>query len=245
MIDNLYRRFGRQYLTFYILLMGCMWQGGALYSQFNVKIGYTLARANAGTNNQLLADLNANRSVLYEDYDAAPDLKMMFGIALGARYKFGISSIELNWEGLGRDIRSVGFDKPTATAAPMATAEEIKYSLNMLMITYETSFGIYGIGSSLGRNVVNIKQQATGTTDKVSLFNNSDTRSSYFARFHFALNFKGNGSVAFAIKPFVQIPLSDIELSSVATKLGLEEKTYAEGFPLFGIGFAFYNGRQK
>lgn len=227
-----------------LLFLGCLFLSVSGYSQFNVKIGYTLARANAGVNNQLLADFNANRATLFDEYIAAPDLKMMFGISLGTRYKFSAGSLELNWEGLIRDIRAVGFNKQPVPLSPEATAEEIKYSLNMLMLTYETNFGICAIGSSLGRNVVNIKQTTNGNSDKFPLFRPGDTRSSYFARFHLAFNIKGNKSVAFSIKPFIQIALTDIELGSVANNLRIEEKSYKEGFPLWGVSFAFYNGLQ-
>jgi len=212
----------------------------ATHAQFNVKVGYTLGFVSPEVNNAMLQSYNENLSTFYDDFQPASDIKLIYGVSLGARMKFGIGSLELNWENLGRTITSVGFINPLPPTPPTSTTEEFRYSLNMLMLTYETSYRSIGVGSSIGRNLINIKR---GTSEKVSLFKDAD-RSQYFVRFHVAFNFSGNSTVAFAIKPFIQIPLSEIDLQPVADKINATNVGNNEKFPMFGLAFAFYNGRQ-
>ncbi len=214
------------------------------FGQFNLKVGYSLGFMSPDVNNSLLQSFNDNLSVnpKYDGFLPAADLKFLYGVSLGVRYKFGIGSLELNWENLGRTISSTGFISPTPPQPEISETEEFRYSLNMLMLTYETSYKSIGVGSSIGRNSVSIKR-GTGNS-RSSLFNPTDDRSQYFARFHLAFNFYGSSTVAFAIKPFIQVPLSDINLQPFATKVGATNDRFDESFPMFGLSFAFYNGRQ-
>ena len=211
------------------------------FGQFNLKVGYSLGFVSPEVNNAIIADYNATLSTFYDDFQPAADIKLIYGISLGARYKLGIGSLELNWENLGRTIKSIGFINPVPPSPASSATEEYRYSFNMLMITYESSFKSIGVGSSIGRNQINIQRD---TGDKVSLFKNDDDRNQFFTRFHLTFNFYGSSTVAFAIKPFIQIPLSDINLQPFATKVGATNDRYDESFPMFGLSFAFYNGRQ-
>ena len=97
------------------------------------------------------------------------------------------------------------------------------------------------MGGSIGRNLVNIRR---GSGSGSSLFNLEDDRSQFFARLHLAFSFSGSSTVAFAIKPYVQIPLTDINLQAVASRLNASNNEFNERFPMFVLSFAFYNGRQ-
>jgi len=115
----------------------------------------------------------------------------------------------------------------------------------MLMLSYESNFGLLGMGTTIGKNFVKISQIVPGTSNKLNLLENSTTNTNQlFARFNLSFNFSGNNTVAFAIKPFVQVPLQNIDLSAMADILEVENPESTESFPMWGVTFTFYNGRQ-
>ena len=226
-----------------VLIAALVAVSSTAFGQFNVKVGYSLGFVSPEINNAILADYNAVQSTFYDDYKPAADIKLTYGISLGARYKFGIGSIELNWENLSRSTTSIGFVNPVPPATASSASEEFRYKLNMLMLTYESSsLKAIGVGSSIGRNRISIERDAGN--EPAPQFGEGDNRNQYFARFHLAFNFYGSSTVAFAIKPYVQLPLTDIDLLPFATRIGATNDRYDESFPMFGLTFAFYNGRQ-
>ncbi len=226
-----------------ILLVSFSCLAYTAHAQFNVKIGYSLGFVSPEVNNQILAKYNERRATFFDELEPVEELKFLYGIALGARYKFGIGALELNWESLSRTRTSIGKILPPEPQISTSNSKEYKYSLNMLMLTYESSFGIIGVGSSIGSNLVAVKEKIQTSNDSSQILAEDD-RSQIFARFHLAFNFTGNGTVSFAIKPFYQLPLSNINLKPMADRFEIQNDTYDESFPMFGISFTFYNGRQ-
>jgi len=212
-------------------------------AQFNVKIGYAIAKVSPEINNQLLATFNSQVGQQYDNYRPMEDLKFVNGVNLGARYAFGSSSLELSWENLSRARTSQGTIIPEQPAIPISTSKEFQYAFNMFMITFETRYELFGIGSSIGKSYYSMSEEAIGGGDSSFFRNDADT-SQFFARFHISLNFSGRGTVAFAIKPYVQIPLSKIDLTDVASRLNVTNDDYNESFNMIGLSFNFYNGRQ-
>ncbi len=215
-----------------------------LSAQFNMRIGYTLGFLSPEVNNQILARHNALRSTFFDQYTAAPDLKLAYGLSLGGRYKFGIGSLELGWERVSRTLTSTGINFQAPPLTPIGISQEFQYSLNMIMLTYETNFGLLGIGSSIGQAFVSVKETAIGGNENPSLLDRDADNDQYIARFHLSFNFFGNNTVAFSIKPFIQVGLTNVDMSSLASNLMVSNPQTEESFPMLGISFAFYNGRQ-
>lgn len=213
-------------------------------SQFNVRIGYSLGFVSPEITNNIVGLHNDKRALQYDVYMPSDDLNLMYGISLGVRYKIGISALELNWESLDRTLTSTGFLTPEPPLSKSSSSQELRYSLKMLMLTYETNFGLLGIGSSLGRNFVSIKETVSPDDKLPLLADDNSSSSQYFARFHLAFNFFGNNTVAFAIKPFIQFGLTDVDLLPLADNFSVSAAETNESFPLFGLSFAFYNGKQ-
>lgn len=211
-----------------------------LDAQVNIKIGYSVAQSFPKVNNQFIADLNHVRSQAFDDFTPMKDLGFMYGITLGVRYGIGIGNLEFSWERLSIDRKSIGIDRPTVIQQATASPYEISYSFNQLFVTYESRFGILGIGSSVGVNRVGISAPTTNSDDKDRLLSESQIMS----RFHVSLNFEGNSSVAISLKPFIQIPLTDIDLSPAIDILDTATTEKKETFPLVGLSLIFYNGPQ-
>jgi len=212
-------------------------------AQVNIRIGYSLGMLSANTNNQILDSYDSFLSGFYDEYDEFRDLRLIYGISLGLRYKFGLGSLELSWEGPGRTIESVGKFNPEPPARPSAVTEEIRYRLNLILLSYETNFDRFGVGTSVGRNFLSISELIPNDNANISLLDGNQGQ--FVARFHLAFNFYGSNTVAFAIKPFVQVGINDADLSSYTRNLGVTTAAdTGEGFLMWGLSFSFYNGRQ-
>ena len=219
--------------------------GGQLSGQLNLKIGYTLGFYSPEVHNNIIAIHDMQRSLAFDQYNEARPLSLAFGINLGLRYKTDVGNFEFSWESLARSTSSVGILRPPDPAPLSSSSNEFQYRFNMLMVTYETIFGLIGVGSTLGVNLASLDQSVQGANDSFDLLRDSASgNDQYFARIHLSFNFSGNSSVAFAIKPYLQIPLTDIDLSAMASILGVQNTETNESYPAWGLSFVFYNGRQ-
>lgn len=228
-----------------ILIVCCMMLGAdSIYSQLNFKIGYTLGFYSPDVNNNIMSLYNDKRSGSFDQYTPLTDLGLTYGINLGARYNFGLGNFELSWESLSRSKTAVGVTRPPDPEPLTSNSTEFNYRFNLLMLTYESNFGLLGVGSSLGYNLVSINQVVQNTSDKFDLLTGGDGSNQFVARFHLSLNFAGNSTVSFAIKPFIQFSLTDIDLQPMANLLEVQPAETSESFPMWGLSFAFYNGRQ-
>lgn len=217
--------------------------------QINIKIGYTVGNTFPKANNQFIGDFNTAIASIYDDYQPMKDLGFMYGITLGLRYGMEIGSLEFTWERLASDRKSLGITR-TFVTDPMtmeqilqsstATAYELNYVFNQFMFTYESRFGIWGVGSSIGMNRASISSPTNVAEEKDLLSRDNQ----FFTRFHISVNFEGNSSVAIALKPFFQLPLTDISIKSAAELLGTNTNDTSERFPMLGLSLIFYNGPQ-
>lgn len=204
-----------------------------LKAQLNIKVGYTLSFNQAKQNDLLVKAFNENNADILES--GIGDLNSMHGITVGTKYRIGRQSIELSWDHLSRQRLGVG-----ETSDMTLFQQELFYSFNQLLLSVESSFGQFGIGSGIGFNKVKIKDRIGNSEVKKTLVSEYQT----VARFHLAVNFVGQKTVSFAIKPFIQIPLDKINLAPLAQELEVNpELVDEESFPYFGISFIFYNGK--
>ena len=214
-------------------------------AQFNIKVGYNLGFVSPDVNNSILEAYNEVQGPAFDDFNPIPGLNLVFGVNLGLRYKFEFAAITFDWEGLNRSISSVGFTNQAFPNLPISSRFELNYGFNNLMVGLETSYGRWGIGSNIGRTRISLTRNTIGD-EEFSLFSRSNvSRNQYFARFHLSIDFIGNRTVAFSIRPFIHIPITDIDLSPIAQELQVSVPDTEESFPMFGLSFSFYNGRQK
>jgi len=215
------------------------------FGQINLKVGYTLGFYSPEVSNNILAEFDAQSSSLFDQYNSSRPLSLAFGVNLGLRYRFNSAAVELGWESLARSTSSVGILRPGPPLASSSVTTEFNYRFNMVMISYESNFGLLGIGSTLGYNLVSIEENIQNSTvDSNLLINSPNGRDQFFIRFNLAFNITGNETVSFAIKPFIHIPLSEVDLSSKADLLNVQSSETKESFPAWGLSFSFYNGRQ-
>ena len=201
--------------------------------QLNIKVGFGLAYTSADQNNLILNAFNeANAGMLEKNLT---DLGTLQGLVVGAQYKMGRNAIELSWEHLSTKREGVG-----ETMLMTLFQQELFYSFNQILFNFERSFGMFGLGGGLGFNKVTVRDKISTSEVKKTIV--SDRQA--VARFSLSFNFSEAQRVSFAVKPYIQIPLSDIDLSNLATELEVDQTVYEpESFPMIGVALIFYNGR--
>ena len=213
--------------------------------QLNLKVGYTLGFYSPDVSNNILAEFDAQSSITFDQYNSSRPLNLAFGVNLGLRYKFNSSAVEVGWESLARSTSSTGILRPGLPASPTSVTTEFNYRFNMLLLSYESNFGLLGVGSTFGYNLVSIEETIPNSQDDTNLlYMTPDGRDQFFVRFNLSFNITGNETVSFAIKPFIHIPLTEVDLLTKAQLLNVEPQETRESFPAWGISFSFYNGRQ-
>ena len=214
-------------------------------AQFNIKVGYSIAFLSPDVNNQIISDFNLAQSQNFDEFNNLSSLRVMHGVNIGLRQKFSFGSITLDWENISRSLTGSGINRLPLPALPVSVPFEVNYTFNSIMVGLETEYGRLGLGSAIGKNFVAISQE-TANGDNSSLLRLSDgPKDQFFARFHLAFNFSGSSTVAFSIRPYLQIPISKVALSAFATELGVSRTETDESYPMFGLTFAFFNGRQE
>jgi len=230
-----------------LILLSVLFCSNALLGQFNVKIGYGLAYTSASDHNFIIQSFNDNNEAItgFELVTAMPDLKALYGIVLGARYKLGNNNaIELTWESISRERSTLGINPDESILE-----RDLFYSFNQFLFGYQSQFGNWGIGTAIGLNRIKIKKNIDGTDKKSNVVPNKlmgTKANQYVARVNLSYNIQSNRSVTLSIQPFYQIPLTDINIFPLANELGVaaDPDNTTESFPTFGLTLLFYNGRQ-
>lgn len=203
-------------------------------AQLNISIGYGIGFLNANVNNDILDAFNSRKGQEIDLDNPFGHLKSMSGISIGGRYKLGTNAFGFVWDNMSKSRRAFG-----ETTQMTLFDQELFYSFNMVSFNYESNFGRIGIGSSVGKNFLKIKDEIPNSPEKNTLVKESQ----YFARINLSFNFSGGGTVAFALKPYIQFPLSELDISGLATELDVAIDKQDESFPFIGLSFVFYNGR--
>lgn len=203
------------------------------FGQVNIKIGYNLGILNPQINNQILADFDDLNNDLLEI--PLGDLHVMHGIGFGFRYKIDSYALELSWDNYSQSKNGIG-----ETSNGGFFQQELFYSMNQFSFGFENYFGVFGLGSAVVWNKVKIKDRIANSDSKKTLVSENQLN----LKINASYNFRNKRMVGLSLKPFVQIPLSNISLDNLADELNVNAPDQEESFLIWGISFIFYNGKQ-
>lgn len=211
-----------------ILVVFCQF----LQAQFNVKVGYNAAFINAPTLDKMIEDYNQSLEVTLDELDR---FRSLHGLEIGVRYRMGNSAFEATWHsGLGTsdvfgEINGSNFSK--------------KYwmSLTEYAIQAEQYFGFAGFGAGIGHRTARIKTDIPGSRRKRQEL---DATSGFHGKLYLVFQIPGD-KVALAVKPYYQIPLSDLNFEGFAKQLNASPQTETKDrLQTWGISIVLYNGKQ-
>jgi hypothetical protein len=204
----------------------------SISSQVNIKVGYNGAFLNTPNLNNIIAQYNQS---LEETFDALDEFKSLHGLELGVRYKIGKAGFEASWHsGLGTsDVFGVVNGSNYSKKYWMSLTE---YSVNA-----ESYFGYLGIGAGLGYRTLRLKTDIAGARRKRQEL---DISSGFNGKLYLIFQLAGD-KVSLAVKPYIQIPLSDLSFPVFAKQIGADPLTESKDrFRVFGISLVLYNGKQ-
>jgi hypothetical protein len=218
----------------YIGILFCV-LASTMYGQINIKVGYS------GQYNGL-KETNA----IFQKYNAAkPNLNTKFspfhfvqGLDLGLRYMVSDNTgLEVSFSNMFSSDK-----KAVEIINEVAKSDAWRLSMRSLSVGIENYFNGIGLGVHIGQNKWKYLRTISGISGKQNVFDDSN----YSAKIN--LIFQGqSGRSAFALKPYYNIPLTDLNIAPVDNLLngGSATATKNENFKSFGLSIVFYNGRQR
>lgn len=204
----------------------------SLSAQINVKVGYEYDRISNDAIQQIINSYNADNPFLDTPLN---QVKNHSGLAIGVRYKYDQFGIEVFGSRTTGDSKAVGDQ----------SMPNFEYKLGSTVIGYglgiQQSFGIVGLGASVGRQSIKYKSKVNNSDREKTIFNEI----AEFARFNLSFEFKSE-KITLALKPFIQFTLGSYNLDALrdelAPTLNLEDSNIKP--KTWGITLVFYNGPQ-
>lgn len=230
----------------YLSLVICIALYFSAAGQVNLKVGYAGGFTKAPVLNAVVSKFNTdfvsnNPSGRLDD--ALNDFRSLHGLEIGVRYRINRVGFEVSWNSMSDKSDIFG------TMADKSTFQDKWFlSLTEFSTGIENYFGHFGYGASLGYRTARLKTDIPGAPRK----KRSVTHESGLAsKFYLIFQFPGD-KVGIAFKPYVQVPLKNLDISSFDQELNVQidnsymaVKPQEERFFLYGISIVLYNGRQQ
>ncbi len=158
----------------------------------------------------------------------------MHGFLLGFRYQFNYVALEFGWRNA---FKNSGATVPNGTENQ---DQELFFRSNTFSFGAENTFNFFGYGASIdfGNNSIKLRED-TGNS-KISILSEWN----WSTQLYLAFTTKKISYMRLSLRPFVQIPLTKVNLSELDQKLN---GTNASGNPtegslIFGFKLLFING---
>lgn len=222
-----------KFITRTILIAGfCIFFSHNSFGQVNIKVGYNGAFTQSPTLDNMVKLYNEKLDEIYDDLEPFSSLH---GLELGVRYRMGNSAFEASWHS--------GLNSSDVYGVINGSSFSKKYfmSLTEYALHAEQYFGYVGFGAGLGYRTARMKTDIAGSRRKRQEL---DVTSGFSAKIFLVFQLPGD-KVALAIKPYYQIPLSDLNFDGLATQMELDPgiKT-KDRLQTWGISIVLYNGKQ-
>lgn len=200
-----------------------------LFGQFGIKVGYAGTFFEAEQTRQIINEFNILNPRLESK------LKPMYftnGVNLGARYQLSRNTaLNLDWVGT--------FDFKTAeglTNKGVESTMQLNTGVHSIKAGMDFFFGPVGLGGSLDFQLMNMRLTVDDVVNK--LINTHRFAYTLYGE----LNFLSNNSITGSIRPFIQLPLANFDVSPLATALDVSDLDTQDAFWSWGVTVIFING---
>jgi len=228
-----------------LIIIFCVTNSHLILSQMNIKVGYIGGFTKAPALNKVVDDFNTNFLVHQSGgrlEDQLDRFRSIHGIEIGLRYRISKVGFECSWHSMSNKSDLI------ATLADQSTLQDKWFlSLTEYSLGVENYFGHFGYGAALGYRTARMKTDITGAPRKKRTV---VSESGYSSKFYLIFQFPGE-KVGIAFKPYVQIPLKNMDISNFDQDLNIQiennfiaVKPQEERFFLYGISIVLYNGKQ-
>jgi hypothetical protein len=215
-----------------------------IFGQLNIKVGYTGGFTKAPELNTIVSDFNETFVSKYNGKlgDALDEIRSLHGLEIGLRYRMGGVGMELSWHNMSDKSDVFGTLNSGINFQDKWFTSLTEYSFGL-----ENYIGKLGYGASIGYRTVRIKTDIAGAPRKKQ---SVTTESGFASKFYLLFQYPGE-KVGIAFKPYVQVPLKNIDISSFDQELNVQlnesyisSKPLEERFFIYGISIVLYNGKQ-
>ena len=131
--------------------------------------------------------------------------------------------------------------------ASLKLTSRLNVFFNVYSFGLENYIGKFGYGAAIGYRTARIKTDIVGAPRKKETIT---AESGFASKFYLIFQYPGE-KVGIAFKPYVQVPLTNIDISSFDQELNIQlDKNYVAAKPLeerffiYGISIVLYNGKQ-
>ncbi len=206
-----------------------------MHAQLNLGVGFTLGSGTFGGNNSILQEYNLTRQSELEK--AYPDLHLMTGVYVSARYKLDNLAFEISWENLDRNFSSV-----LVFSDRTGMEDNLYYSISTTSFGIENHIGPYGYGASVGSRLLRLKADILNTDAKRTIVSDRE----FTTKLYLLYTIQKSRLISVVAKPFVQIPMGRYPLSELEEDLmPYVTRQDRDSAPfIFGLSLLFYNGLQ-
>lgn len=219
----------RIYVIAVILLLGL-----SLSAQFNVKVGYEYNRNDDAMLSNLINQYNTERPFLEAKLGQA---KNKSGLALGLRYRFYTTAIELFAHRYSGDSEAIGVDDGTDFSEKISTSN-LYYG-----VALENQYKKVGFGASIGYETLKFKTRISTSSTNREFLNQRELASRVYLSFEFPSN-----NVALSIRPYYHFSLGEYNLlpfkEEVLPTVNVNTSDLIFKPSSWGITIVLYNGRQ-
>lgn len=207
----------------------------SLSAQFNIKVGYQYLYSNPTVHNKIINQLNIQNSTL-KNYEEMESLHGFHGLSFGARQRFGFVGLNAAMNSKFRRKSYKGNDSSTNASVYRKHFYGFRsYSVGLEFFVKNISFG-----GSLDLNRFRIRAESNERTDRHTFFQDDNYSSTFFI----ATNLYGSEHLSLSIQPFVQIPFTKFDFTTLQSELNVDANldSYEEALMTFGIKIIFQNG---
>lgn len=220
-----------------LLLVLCL-QAGFLFSQLNMKAGFTSLYTPA---TQFNAEVNAfNEANAERLQNPIPELHFLNGLQVGVRYTFDRMSTDLTWENTLR--KRVGFGEDPDTKSLFE--REYFYNFNALSFNLEAHLSSsFHFSVGVGRRNLRIRREINGSNKRIDIFDTP--RQHYFVQVKPIFILSPRSKTPLAITPFFLYPISLTDVTDFKSDIGLSNsEPVSDRFMSFGLSIVYYYGSQ-
>ncbi|MDQ3017522.1 MAG: hypothetical protein M3R25_12475 [Bacteroidota bacterium] len=198
-------------------------------AQVNLKTGYNFSVPTADGLNHVISTWNSTQ--LYSTPFKL--IKWLHGFEAGIRFRTGIHSFELTYQGAYQSVKAEG------QVNDEAYVDKIKVAVHSGAIGYQLSDGLFGIGADLQYQFYKDKFENGSTGEKFK-----DVQKMTGLKGYLQFTFEGGQGVDMVLQPYMILPFKDFDAQPLARYLQVENDREKEKWIRYGISILFYNGQK-
>lgn len=204
------------------------------YGQLNIKVGYNLNYSSLESHNHIFSEFNTARPWLTSEFK---DIHFSSGLQVGLRYRIDNIALDLTWDRATNERIADGI-----TPAGSDFSKELMYINNRIGLGLESYNKYFGIGANVNYDILQINSTQPNSESSKSIMQNERFASKVYLIFTSI----GSDIIAISLQPYVAIPWSHFNLSTLARHLEvLSNEGNIQNNLHFGFSLVFYNGPQQ